>query len=209
MGADDSFLPAVLGGSVVVGDMTDIKRPESIGQAHRIMIQMQARIAEVEGKLEESLNYAMTEGAKLEARIEELTAENDLSIIAMTRANEMVKTQQARIDELEAKHRGLMNWAEGAKLDNEGLVLQNVRLQARIKSLKGENESISETCDAYITEATELQDCIDELEANTNVLREDLIEAMEWNWIDGDVPEGIWKRLAKTAGIYHLQEPKS
>jgi len=29
--------------------MTDIKRPESIGQAHRIMIQMQARIDELEG----------------------------------------------------------------------------------------------------------------------------------------------------------------
>ena len=39
-----------------------------------------------------------------------------------------------------------------------------IQMQARIKSLRGENESISETCDAYITEATELQDRIDELE---------------------------------------------
>jgi len=41
-------------------------------------------------------------------------------------------------------------------------------LRARIKSLKGENESISETCDAYITEATELQDRIDELEEKSD-----------------------------------------
>jgi len=36
-------------------------------------------------------------------------------------------------------------------------------------------------------------------------LEKALIEAMEWNWIDGDVPDGIWKSLAKTAGL--LQEP--
>jgi len=43
-------------------------------------------------------------------------------------------------------------------------IMEINHLRARIKSLKGENESISETCDAYITEATELQDRIDELE---------------------------------------------
>jgi len=106
-----------------------------------------ARIAEVEGKLEESLNYAMTEGAKLQARIEELEgwkilkeklsdstmrsmiAENQELQDNIIRLNEVTIRLQARIDVLE----GLLKVAacpncginkDGAYYDNMGKVCQ-------------------------------------------------------------------------------------
>ena len=56
---------------------------------------------------------------RIRKRIKELEAENKLSIVAMTRAGDIVDTQKARIEELEAGIEAIAPWLSASLTEHE------------------------------------------------------------------------------------------